>query len=365
MKILHISSFYSAKKNIGVVRQLEYELEAINNLKIDWEIELWAGEAIKDKVFVYSYPKILNFRFMQRFYYFQRLRKVCSLYDVVLIRYMPCDVFIPFLKSSKARIIFVYHTKVENSLRSLFPGLKGLILVVIEKIIGRFSSRRVDGVIGVTPEITEYAKNRCHKKDVPSLSVPNGISYSNFRVCDDLRGGPVKIIFTASKFFSWHGLSNILEEFLKYKENNIEFHLVGEVLEHDLLFIEKKNLKNNVFVHGYLKVSDLRNLLNRMDVGLASFNLNHSGLSQACTLKVREYLAAGLPVYSGHIDSAFPESFEYFKFGPLDFNEICKFGIQKRQISRESIRDAAHKYIEKTQLVMHTYSWIKDKFPVG
>ena len=70
-------------------------------------------------------------------------------------------------------------------------------------------------------------------------------------------------------------------------------------------------------------------------------------MTEACTLKVREYLRAGLPVYAGHRDSALPEISNYFRQGPAQWRAILEYARAVRPVSRATIALAARPLIDK------------------
>jgi hypothetical protein len=77
-------------------------------------------------------------------------------------------------------------------------------------------------------------------------------------------------------------------------------------------------------------------------------------MREACTIKVREYLRAGLPVYSGHSD-VFPPSFPFFKEGPCSVDSIMAFAEKNEGVARADVSEAARPYIEKDRLVEGLY----------
>ncbi|MFX8895379.1 glycosyltransferase family 1 protein, partial [Acinetobacter baumannii] len=83
-------------------------------------------------------------------------------------------------------------------------------------------------------------------------------------------------------------------------------HIVGDVSVEDELLAKKDS---RVILHGPLTNIEISQLMSKMWIGLASFGLFRKRMKEACTLKVREYLNYGLPIYSGHKD-IFPEEFE-------------------------------------------------------
>src|SRR5207249_2857500 len=67
----------------------------------------------------------------------------------------------------------------------------------------------------------------------------------------------------------------------------------------------------NVHVHGVLDRAQLHRLLAQVDVGVGTLALHRKGLEEASALKVREYLALGLPVVLGNADTDFPDGADF------------------------------------------------------
>src|SRR5581483_6100961 len=73
----------------------------------------------------------------------------------------------------------------------------------------------------------------------------------------------------------------------------------------DLVGAELPGVPPNVTCHGYLGEEAYRAILARADVGVGTLALHRLGMNEACPLKVRRYLAHGLPVILGHEDTDF------------------------------------------------------------
>jgi hypothetical protein len=84
-------------------------------------------------------------------------------------------------------------------------------------------------------------------------------------------------------------------------------------------------------------------------------------MTQACTLKVREYLALGLPVYLGH-DETIPKTFNFVKKGPANIDEIIEYAYSMKNAKRQDVIDTAKLFIDKKILVKNFYNWILSEF---
>ena len=78
--------------------------------------------------------------------------------------------------------------------------------------------------------------------------------------------------------------------------------------------------------------------------------VDNKGLTQACTLKVRDYLAAGVPVVSGH-DDVFPDDFPFYRRTGTDIDAMLAAAREWRAVDRLTVREAARPYIDKVELV--------------
>lgn len=144
------------------------------------------------------------------------------------------------------------------------------------------------GVVAVTPEIAGTLVGL----GKPVCVVTNGFDVGSVHPRVPPPGTRPRLVFVGSPGYPWHGVDRVvaLAELLP----EFDFHVVGET--------PLGRYPGNVTFHGYLQGDELGRLYQEMHVGLGSLALWRSNLSQACPLKVREYLAYGLPVIIAHED---------------------------------------------------------------
>ena len=70
-------------------------------------------------------------------------------------------------------------------------------------------------------------------------------------------------------------------------------------------------LENNVFFWGAKSGDELKDFVNRADIGIASLGMHRLGLNVASTLKVKEYCAYGLPFIYAYTEKAIEENCEF------------------------------------------------------
>lgn len=155
--------------------------------------------------------------------------------------------------------------------------------------------RRAKGFVFVDPELQQSRSfPRC---GIPSIVLSNGI-----RICSKERyggprprsAGPARLALLAGNAEMWQGfdkLASLAELLPQY-----EFHLVGP--EWPLQAPEASNLRQ----HGYLPPSDAVTFLNSVDIGIGNLALERIHRRRPSPLKVREYIAAGLPSIIAHDD---------------------------------------------------------------
>jgi glycosyltransferase involved in cell wall biosynthesis len=246
----------------------------------------------------------------------------------------------------------VHHTFEEAELAASSHRVARLLLF-LERTLGRRTVARARGIICVTSEIASYELGRLPSRaERPVLIYPNGVLYSDDGdELPDMRGHQVEVVFLSSQFFGWHGLDDLLESMSRSRED-VVVHLAGVVPEP---LLRKASEDRRIRVHGTLDPSAVGQLIARGWVGLSSFGLAQKKMTEACTLKVREYLRAGLPVYAGHRDSALPADFPYFRQGQADLASIVAYAREMRAAPRAAVSRMARPYIDKQILLQRLY----------
>ncbi len=131
-----------------------------------------------------------------------------------------------------------------------------------------------------------------HKK--PGITIGNSIDLSRVNECTAKKESNLtKLIFVGSPGLVWSGIDKVL--ILAQKFGNYEFHVVGDDPTADS--------PKNVIWHGYQTGNTLNKLYSEMHIGIATLALYRKGLDECTPLKVREYMAHGLPTIVGYEDT--------------------------------------------------------------
>lgn len=360
-KILSLS--YMRYRPSGVLNQIRWEADAAREIGLDFssilalpDTEKWAGEDPESIEYI-KIRKPSSLRFFdwisERRAYAKFIVKKSQSVDLIVVRWSVADPFLYLaLRKAKKPIFTVHHTNEEAELR--LSARFGKIRARIDRFVFSRSSSIINGVIAVTGEI---AKNEISRsvRNLPTFIYSNGIYIDgNVELQGKISQGEViKIVFVSSYFAEWQGLDLLLDS-MTNKYNGFELHLAGDMSE-DLK--QRVMADKRVVYHGLLEKKGLQDLYLSCDVGLSAFALDRKGMQQAATLKVREYLRYGLPVYSGH-DDVFPSSFKYYKNGPPTIEDILLFAREHAGTNRLEVFSESRPYIDKVELLRNLHTWL-------
>jgi glycosyltransferase involved in cell wall biosynthesis len=364
-------STFSRFPSAGMLNQMNWEQDAARQLGLDWEVKVFCPLGIAFDGGILQFSKSIIFYenknklklacdwFALRLEYYRWLKLLEGNVDVFLLRYSTYDPFqFMFVVLCKKPVCLVHHTLEIAELASS-GRVVDKIKTVLESFIGRYSIRKSAAIVGVTREIIDYEKKRARQPYKLSILYPNGIMYSG-RTVAEKRGRVPELLFVASVFASWHGVDLLLSSMQENKDKFV-LHLVGNLSAEDKILAEKDK---RVISHGHKSHQEIRQIAETCWLGLSSFALFRKDMKEACTLKVREYLMMGLPVYAGHKDT-FPESFEFYRNGELSSENILRFASEKRGASRERVAGAARRHIDKVEMVRSLANHIRTSGILG
>lgn len=266
--------------------------------------------------------------------------------DVFYIRFMAGDCsFIRFLKllrknNPHAKILMEladYPTTCSMTTSWLY-SLLYFPIIIKDWNAGRKYKKYVDRIVMPLKGI-ESAYN------IPVLSIENGINVSNVRCREPEETDVIRMIAVAG-MCNFHGYDRLIEGMKDYYaqggEREIELHLVGgklgekanpgnELPRYQEL-CKRYHLDKNVFLYGTKMGEELDRIYDKCNLAVDSLGAYRKFDNQALgSLKLREYLAKGLPVIVGYKTDAFErEDFSYYlefenNDTPIDIHRIIEF----------------------------------------
>jgi glycosyltransferase involved in cell wall biosynthesis len=149
--------------------------------------------------------------------------------------------------------------------------------------------RNASGVVSVTSELLDLVA----RYERPSTVIANGIELEGLSPLPPDPPERPTLVFSGTPGQSWHGVDKLIE--LARARPDVDVSLIGLEAE--------AGLPSNVTAYGFLERAAYEPVLARADVALASAGLHRNGLSEASPLKLREYLAYGLPVIVPYEDT--------------------------------------------------------------
>ncbi|WP_161540670.1 glycosyltransferase family 4 protein [Rhodothermus marinus] len=217
------------------------------------------------------------------------------------------------------------------------------------KVTRRFLDHKTQGWVFVTRELLShsYFSRLPGRKAV----IANGVSLDAFPHLPVSRNDVPTLVFMGYPA-PWHGVDKIL--FLAEQFPQWRFHLIG-VSPKDV-----PQAPSNVYLHGPMTFSEYLPILAQSHVALGTLALHRKGMREASPLKVREYLALGLPVIIGYRDTDFPCGAPFLLEIPNEENNVRRSleNIQNfvekwkdRRVPREAVAHLDLHYKEKERIL--------------
>jgi glycosyltransferase involved in cell wall biosynthesis len=158
--------------------------------------------------------------------------------------------------------------------------------------------QRAAGIVFVTHELS--ALTSFARFGAPFVVIGNGIRSDEVPIAPPPTDDRPRLLFMGHPNSPWHGLDHLAELAAAFPDWDVD--LVGSTADE-----LPHALPPNLAAHGVLEPQAYRPLLDAADVGVGSLALYRNSMNEASTLKVREYLTAGLPVILAHRDTDFPD----------------------------------------------------------
>lgn len=155
--------------------------------------------------------------------------------------------------------------------------------------------KRAAAFVAVTNEVAQLGYIKKWKKPIGVF--PNSVNFSEYSICPYLsdQNALPRIVFIGN-VSHWHGLDKLIN-LARQTVGKLEFDVIGcnEAPEYAC---------SNVYFHGYLSRDEYVRVFSRATVGIDGLALYRKDMNEACALKIREYLACGLPIILAAEDTA-------------------------------------------------------------
>jgi hypothetical protein len=289
--------------------------------KIRMQIQIWQEQGIDCRLFLLT----SNNEYINLIYPFPI---IAYLYNSFAKRFISVVKLVKAIKDWSPNVIYCRYSKYYPGLGTLaqrFPVIAEINsndqseLLLRSKISYWYDSLtreqflgRTTGLVFVTHELSRMDQFSRFRK--PYEVIANGVNLEEYKVLPETNNIEPCLVFLGSPGQPWHGLDRIL--FLAYHFPNWNFEVIGPSFSD--FHIEKK-IPKNIILRGYLSRFEYEQILANADIGIGTLALERKKMNEACPLKVREYLAYGLPVLIGYKDTDFSEG-SHFLFQLLGDN---------------------------------------------
>ena len=290
-----------------------------------------------DEVFIRYYPsKNIFLNLFARFKFGLSLLIKSTAFRKVVLRYPYSDPLLLIqLKLIGSKLIFEHHGKELLGPKYVKFNFRRIFEKRLRPIIERSTICR----ICVTEDVAYY-QNLISKKS--TLIYPNPIITNSSVDLTHYQNYSIKrrysACFVSSEFRPWHGFHKAINIFELLKD--FEFVVVGKIRDLSL-----SNFPSNVIHYDYLSPSELIELYNSCDCGIGSVGELKSVYTEFASLKTRDYLSNGLPVFLSFPDPLLTPSYcsryllDNIYIGPLTRNSLLDFLDKSIQADRGLMRD--------------------------
>ena len=151
-------------------------------------------------------------------------------------------------------------------------------------------------VSGFIPPTRELIRAFPAKYNKPHVVISNGIDLTSAELLPPAKNTNPVITMVASPGMDWHGVDKLI----RFAETcpDVTVNIVGYSAD-DV----EMPVPANVHLYGFMNRNQLRETYLTTDVACGTLALHRKNMEEACTLKVREYLAYGVPIILAYRDT--------------------------------------------------------------
>lgn len=207
---------------------------------------------------------------------------------------------------------------------------------------------RVTGAVYVSQELMNKNEFRLSSR-VPRITIGNGIDLNQIEQLPQRIQKKPALLFVGSANQPWHGIDQLIQ--FGISKPDIDIHIVG-----DSRNIEQPNL----FFYGSLDRESYREIAAECVAGIGTLNLALKNMNEASPLKVREYLALGLPVISRYVDTDLAASEDFILELPSNSRPLDDFSKE----IEEFLEEWSNKRVPRER-IRHLDVGVKEKIRIG
>jgi glycosyltransferase involved in cell wall biosynthesis len=195
------------------------------------------------------------------------------------------DAFPMWLRAKQSKIVVEFQSLISEELRE-----RSFLKYITFLLFSQFTYWNIDGAVYITNELKSRNEMKL-SNNIPSIQISNGIDLSVRRALPVSKLDRPAVFFMGHPNQYWQGVEEI--ESLAVQLPTIDFHIVG---------YDGESSARNIFFHGVLSEERYFAIARDCVAAVGPMRIDLKGISEAAPLKVREYLALGLPVIINYHD---------------------------------------------------------------
>ncbi len=268
--------------------------------------------------------------------------------DVLYLRYMPTFrgalKTVRQLKARDGRLVVEYPTYPPDQENSRF-FLRRQVFRYTDRIM-----RKIHPMVDLYALIGEPCGGTLGGR--PAVNIVNGVNVTALPPHVPNPADPTVRLLALASMSGWHGYDRILRSLAAYAGGTpVRVEFAGGDGDGSLAvwkaLAQELGLSDCVTFHGPLYGSALDQLVAQCDVGLGSLGMYRYGLKQGMTLKLREYMARGLPFVSAVDDPALPDDPDFAlrvpnDDTPINMNAVVTFALAAKHTPARGERMRAY-----------------------
>lgn len=317
------------------------------------------------------------------FTYVYSRHKYCAHYkkaDVYYIRFLAGDrYFVSFLKKlrkNNPNAVIIMELADYPTTWYMTTSLFYRIIyfpIMIKDYLARYHYRKYVDRIAILKPIDKVF-------GIETLKFENGIDVSNIKKRVPCGINTINMVAVAA-MCNFHGYDRLIEGIKNYRDSGgnrkIIVHMVGgkdapgNELNKYISLVKEYKLEKYFVFYGTKRGAELDEIYDKCNIAVASLGMSRIGYKTANSLKVREYLAKGLPIITGcNIDLFENHSFKYeCKFSndesSIDIKKIIDFFdntylTNNEQFIIDDIREYSEEYCDMSYAMNNVINFIKN-----
>lgn len=228
--------------------------------------------------------------------------------DLVYMRFMPtfgnAPAAMAALKAKGGKLIVEHPT---------YPFENGKTTSLLRMPVFAYNAKvfgRMESMIDLYTLIGDYCDGKLNGR--PAMNIVNGVDVNHYQEHKPCAGTTDIHLLALASMSHWQGYDRLILALAKdQSDERVYVHMVGDDGDGSLKAWEKLSdelgTSNQVIFHGELHGDALDEIVEKCDIGIGGLGLYRKGQLTSMTLKVREYMARGLPFVYAVDDPMVPD----------------------------------------------------------